>query len=356
MIVNILIYRSPLYSDYAKRGLAQIYFDDGNIDTSVNIVKELINISDENDKYAYEHTMAEMYLELNQYDSALHYAKQSFHHGNKSTKLISAKMIYEIYKSMAEASFDESYFMDNKVQPKGRDNSEIKIQIASLYNEYKSEATKTKRYLTAIFSIIIIFVAITMILIKTMYKTKKNHQKTLDMKNEIIKDNEWRLSLIEGKIKSSNEELRQKEKIIKNQETVIANIKNQIDNLNKASLEAYYNSDICIEIFRRMKELETLNLKSSELSALNGNELVLLLNSADTNLNNFIGRLSNKYPNLKKEDFYCICLILLNIDKSFLQYLLSKNQSSIWRRLDKIRKIMNIEMNESLIISLIKEI
>ncbi len=348
--------KNYVYSDYAKRGLAQIYFDDGDIDTSINIVKNLINVSDENEKYAYEHTMAGMYLELNQLDSALHYAKQSFLHGNKSTKLISAKMIYEIYKTMAESSFDESYFMDNKVQPKGRDNTEIKIQIASLYNEYKSEATKTKKYITAIFSIVIILVIITIIFISAMSKTKKNHQKTLDKKNEIIKDNEWKLSLIEGKIKSSNEELRQKEEIIKNQKSEIANIKSKIDNLNKASLEAYYNSDICIEIFKRIKELDTHNLKSSELSTLNGNELVLLLHSADTNLNNFIGRLSNKYPDLKKDDFYCICLLLLNIDKSFLQYLLGKNQSSIWRRLDKVCKIMNIEMNESLIISLIKEI
>ena len=46
-------------------------------------------------------------------------------------------MIYEIYKSMAESSFDESNFMDNKIQPKGRDNTDIKIQIASLYDEYE---------------------------------------------------------------------------------------------------------------------------------------------------------------------------------------------------------------------------
>ena len=348
--------KNYVYSDYAKRGLAQIYFDDGKIDTSINIVKNLIDVSDENDKYAYEHTMAGMYLELNQFDSALHYAKQSFLHGNKSTKLISAKMIYEIYKSMAESSFDESNFMDNKIQPKGRDNTDIKIQIASLYDEYNSDTNKVKRYVTAIFSIAIALVIITIAFIRIISKTKKNHQKTLDKKNEIIKDNEWKLSLIEGKIKSSNEVLRQKEEIIKNQKSEIDNIKSKIENLNKADLEAYYNSDICVEIFKRIKELDTHNLKSSELEALNGNELVLLLHSADTNLNNYISRLSTKYPDLKKDDFYCICLILLNIDKSLLQYFLNKNQSSVWRRLDKICKIMNIEMNESIIISLIKEI
>lgn len=347
--------KNYVYSDYAKRGLAQIYFDGGEVDSSVNIVKELIDISDEKDKYVYEHTMAEMYLKLNQHDSALYYAKQSFIHGNKSTKLVSAKMIYEIYKSLANSDMDESSFMDNKVHPKGRDNTDIKIQMASLYDEYKSDSTKVKRYITIIVSILIFLVVLTISFLRIINTTKKIHKETLDKKDEIIKDNEWKLSLIEGKIKSSNEELRHKEEIIKSQETEIANIKSKIDSQNKADLEAYYNSDICVEIFKRIKELETRNLKASELIPLNGNELILLLRSADSNLNNFITRLSNKYPELKKDDFYCICLIILNIDKSFIQYFLNKNQSSIWRRFDKIRKIMDIGMNESLLISFIKE-
>jgi hypothetical protein len=347
--------KNYVYSDYAKRGLAQIYFDGGEVDSSVNIVKELIDISDEKDKYVYEHTMAEMYLKLNQHDSALYYAKQSFIHGNKSTKLVSAKMIYEIYKSLANSDMDESSFMDNKVHPKGRDNTDIKIQMASLYDEYKSDSTKVKRYITIIVSILIFLVVLTISFLRIINITKKIHKETLDKKDEIIKDNEWKLSLIEGKIKSSNEELRYKEEIIKSQETEIANIKSKIDSQNKADLEAYYNSDICVEIFKRIKELETRNLKASELIPLNGNELILLLRSADSNLNNFITRLSNKYPVLKKDDFYCICLIILNIDKSFIQYFLNKNQSSIWRRFDKIRKIMDIGMNESLLISFIKE-
>lgn len=347
--------KNYVYSDYAKRGLAQIYFDGGEVDSSVNIVKELIDISDEKDKYVYEHTMAEMYLKLNQHDSALYYAKQSFIHGNKSTKLVSAKMIYEIYKSLANSDMDESSFMDNKVHPKGRDNTDIKIQMASLYDEYKSDSTKVKRYITIIVSILIFLVVLTISFLRIINITKKIHKETLDKKDEIIKDNEWKLSLIEGKIKSSNEELRHKEEIIKSQETEIANIKSKIDSQNKADLEAYYNSDICVEIFKRIKELETRNLKASELIPLNGNELILLLRSADSNLNNFITRLSNKYPELKKDDFYCISLIILNIDKSFIQYFLNKNQSSIWRRFDKIRKIMDIGMNESLLISFIKE-
>lgn len=334
--------KNHVYSDYAKRGLAQIYFKDGETDTSINIIKDMINMSDNDDKYAYEYTMAEMYLELNNYDSALYYAKASFKHGNKSTKLISANMIYEIYKSLAEADMDESDFMNNKKHPANRDNTDIKIQIASLYDEYQSDTSKNARYLTAIFSIIIVLVIIIFTFLRTIKVTKRSHQETLDKKDEIIKNNELQIS--------------QKEEIIKKQEDEIADIRSRINNDNAADLEKYYNSDICIEITKRIQALNAKNLKASELEPLSKNELILLLQSANIHLNNYTNRISAKYAELKKDDLYCICLLLLNVDKSFLQYFLDKNQSSIWRRLDKIRKIMNIDINESFTISFIKEI
>lgn len=334
--------KNHVYSDYAKRGLAQIYFKDGETDTSINIIKEMISMSDNDDKYAYEYTMAEMYLDLNNYDSALYYAKASFMHGNKSTKLISANMIYEIYKSLAEADMDESDFMNNKKHPESRDNTDIKIQIASLYDAYKSETSRNARYLVVIVSIIVVLFVITFTFLRIIKKTNEFHLESIEKKDVIIKNNELLISL--------------KEEIIKKQEDEIADIKNQINNENTSDLEKYYNSDICIEITKRVQELNTKNLKASELTPLSRNELILLLQSANIHLNNYINRVSTKYPELKKDDFYCICLLLLNVDKSYLQYFLDKNQSSIWRRLDKIRKIMNINMNESFTISFIKEI
>lgn len=334
--------KNHVYSDYAKRGLAQIYFKDGETDTSINIIKEMISMSDNDDKYAYEYTMAEMYLDLNNYDSALYYAKASFMHGNKSTKLISANMIYEIYKSLAEADMDESDFMNNKKHPESRDNTDIKIQIASLYDAYKSETSRNARYLVVIVSIIVVLFVITFTFLRIIKKTNEFHQESIEKKDVIIKNNELLISL--------------KEEIIKKREDEIADIKNQINNENTSDLEKYYNSDICIEITKRVQELNTKNLKASELTPLSRNELILLLQSANIHLNNYINRVSTKYPELKKDDFYCICLLLLNVDKSYLQYFLDKNQSSIWRRLDKIRKIMNINMNESFTISFIKEI
>ena len=63
---------------------------------------------------------------------------------------------------------------------------------------------------------------------------------------------------------------------------------------------------------------------------------------------NITNRLKDKYPNLKKDDFYYICLLLLNIEKNKFQYLFGKNRKTIWERLNKIKNIMNISDNDDL--------
>ena len=77
--------------------------------------------------------------------------------------------------------------------------------------------------------------------------------------------------------------------------------------------EAYRNSEICQKI---------LNRKPTDFTALSDSELALLLESADKHLGNLTKTLTDKYPKLRKDDFYCICLLLLNVEKNKFQYLL----------------------------------
>ena len=105
--------------------------------------------------------------------------------------------------------------------------------------------------------------------------------------------------------------------------------------------EAYHNSEICQKI---------LNRKPTDFTALSEGELALLLESADKNLGNLTKTLNDKYPKLRKDDFYCICLILLNVEKNKFQYLLGRNRKTIWERLNKIKTIMNIGDNDDLYI------
>ena len=106
-------------------------------------------------------------------------------------------------------------------------------------------------------------------------------------------------------------------------------------------LEAYHNSEICQKI---------LNIKPTDFTALSDGELALFLESADTHLGNLTKTFNDKYPKLRKEDFYCICLLLLNVEKNKFQYLLGRNRKTIWERLNRIKSIMNIGDNDDMYI------
>ena len=105
--------------------------------------------------------------------------------------------------------------------------------------------------------------------------------------------------------------------------------------------EAYHNSEICQKI---------LNRKPTDFATLSDSELALLLESADKHLGNLTKTLTDKYPKLRKDDFYCICLLLLNVEKNKFQYLLGRNRKTIWERLNKIKNIMNIGDNDDMYI------
>ena len=126
---------------------------------------------------------------------------------------------------------------------------------------------------------------------------------------------------------------------IKRKDQKLLEIRNKTD-IN-IDFEAYHNSEICQKI---------LNRKPTDFTALSDSELALLLESADKHLGNLTKTFNDKYPKLRKEDFYCICLLLLNVEKNKFQYLLGRNRKTIWERLNKIKNIMNIGDNDDLYI------
>ena len=110
-------------------------------------------------------------------------------------------------------------------------------------------------------------------------------------------------------------------------------------------MEAYHNSEICRKILER---------KSTEYTLLKSEELVQLLDSANTNLGGLISNLNRDYPQLNKDELYCICLLLLNFNKTSLQYMLNRGRKTIWRRIDNICKVLEITTKNDMFMSLTK--
>ena len=167
--------------------------------------------------------------------------------------------------------------------------------------------------------------------------------------NNIIADIEFKHSIVDGRIKKMNVELRKKEDIIKSKEIELDEMKQKIERIENSSnipnIESYYKSDICRKI---------VNRKATDFSPLTNEDFTLLIQAADKHLNKITVRLKEKYPKINKDDMYYICLILLNVDPYKLQYLLDRNPKTVWYRLNKIKSKMDLETGDDIMVFLMK--
>jgi hypothetical protein len=225
--------------------------------------------------------------------------------------------------------------------------------IFKLYDDYaeKRDAKladlrkhKEKRKRMSIILIVVVVSASVLFFIFRKNKMKFNKQN--EYFNNIIADNKFKHSLVDGKIKKMNVELRKKEEIIKAKDLELDEIKQRMERMENApNIESYYKSDICQKI---------LNRKVTDFSALTNEDFALLMQAADKHLNNITVRIKEKYPKINKDDLYYICLILLNIEESNLQYLLDKNRKTVWSRLCKIKIKFGLENGDNILIFIMK--
>ena len=177
-------------------------------------------------------------------------------------------------------------------------------------------------------------------------RNRIKYNKQSEHLNSIIADSEFKHSLVDGKIKKMNVELRKKEEIIKAKELELDEMKQRMVRMEiTPDIEAYYKSDICHKI---------INRKANDFSALSNEDFALLIQAADKHLNNITTRLKEKYPKINKDDMYYICLILLNVDPYKLQYLLDRNPKTVWYRLNKIKSKMDLETGDDIMVFLMK--
>lgn len=307
-----------------EKNIAQILYEKGEKDSAYNIIMDNLNkIECFSPAYSYYSILGDFYYYDNKYDSAIYYLEHSFESQFFYTKLNAARRLSAIYDSLYD--YESKTYYDNIISKFSIDNinrNADNAKIQNVYDKYKerkneTEASKNRKELYVIISVLWVFGFIVIMFIRYRYKrTHKELVDTLDSKERAISDYKVKLKRKEQKLS----EIKMKAEI-------------NID------FEAYHNSAICQKI---------LNRKPTDFTALSESELALLIEAADKNLGNLTNRLKDKYPNLKKDDFYYICLLLLNIEKNKFQYLFGRNRKTIWERLNKIKNIMNISDNDDL--------
>ena len=262
--------------------------------------------------------------------------------------------IYEYENNQDSVNFCRKYYgasIESKI--KRDDNKDDLTKIYEIYAEKRDakinelrELKKTKKKI----SLILIAIVISMSVLYFIFRrNSKKLNKQSEHYNNIIADIEFKHSIVDGRIKKMNVELRKKEDIIKSKEIELDEMKQKIERIenspNIPNIESYYKSDICRKI---------VNRKATDFSALTNEDFALLIQAADKHLNNITTRLKEKYPKINKEDLYYICLILLNTDENKLQYLINKNRKTIWYRLSKIKNMFELENNDDILIYIIE--
>ena len=315
---------NPINNLDVEKNIAQILFKKGEKDSAYILLKNnLDKIEDYAVKYSYYTLLGEFYYHDNKYDSAIYYLKEGLESHYFYTKLNATMRLSAIYDSLND--YEKKAYYDNIISQlfiKNINKNLDKTKLQDIYDKYKNhknekEILKNRKRIYVITSMSLVLAFIIIMLIRHKYEhTHKELINTLDSKERAISDYKVKLKRKEQKLS----EIKMKAEI-------------NID------LEAYHNSAICQKI---------LNRRPTDFTALSESELALLLEAADKNLGNITNRLKDKYPNLKKDDFYYICLLLLNIEKNKFQYLFGKNRKTIWERLNKIKNIMNISDNDDL--------
>ena len=165
-----------------------------------------------------------------------------------------------------------------------------------------------------------------------------------------LKDLRFKNSLTEGRIKSQNAELKKKEELIRKYTTEISNLKyrSERNHVDISNLNNYLQSDICSKILNEIKDISEKKLKSNMLSPLSKAEFVLLLNSANHHLNHLINDMAKKYPKLKKEDLYYLCLVIIGLNNHQISSLYGVTYHASNKRKHKICVILGLDSKENL--------
>ena len=361
---------NPINRIDIEKNIAQILFYKGKKDSAYALIrKNIVDIYDINMKYSYYGILGEFYLKDKVYDTAIYYYEKSSKSPVYYTKLSSYVELSVLYDIVGD--YDKKSYYNHVVSKilQQRTNEELdKSKLQSMYHEYQErkyskeklfEKNRNRRNLTL--CIIISLLGVSVLIVFIIYRYSIKHHKLtneIETKNDIIVDLKFKHSLIDGKIKSKNNELNNKNKLINDYQREISELRSKllVHNSEPVSLQCYYNSDVCLKILNHISELRSRNKDSSLLEPLSNEEFALLLKAADIYLGNLINDISDKYLQLKNEDLYYLCLVILNLNDRQISSLFGVTYTAITKRRNKICRILGLDTRDKLQKSLLQYI
>ena len=332
---------SLMYRDIESH-LAYMEFEvSGNTSLSIHRLQKLIVQAESEKEYLSRCLMiGELYYQEKAVDSAKYYLNRIFDSTNiMSIKILSAQHLQEICLLLGDTIASDKYtiFLSQQANP-GDNQAYIHSQLTKLCHGFVQNQ-KERVYLLQrkkimnwgkIVFLVLITTAVFFIVISLF---RKNQLEAERYTNKIQKN------AIIGKLRQSNEKIRELEEQIEQQHRS-APLKNE------AFASCFLEEPICRFILQQVKEgnfKSQMNCAIYKEYALNKEQLLALRKATDHHFNLFTSRLSKAYPEISDRDLDYCCLYLLGLSDADLSALTQRAYNTINERNNKLKRIISSE-------------
>lgn len=320
---------------------AFLYYQMGKgVEPSVNDLRRMaIQTTDETEKLNRYLTIGCIYSEEVQFDSALVYLTPVFEDMEDAARQkIAARYLYEIFQNQGDtlkAAQFSMYIAGNTVS-EGESNAQVS-QLNELFQQHlqweqeRADAerqgkvrVRRNRMIVAT-GILAVLAALTAWLL---------HRRKMKAEREAHRLEKASMS---GRLKKSNQEVRELKDQIKRQEEV---------NAKPQQAESFTDEPICRLILERVHEGQfkaQMDCKLYKDAALSKEQVTALRDAADRHFNLFTVRLAKAYPNLTKNDLDYCCLYLLGLSDADISALMQRAYTTVNDRGRKMKAIFGAE-------------
>lgn len=345
---------------------AFLYYQMGKgVEPSVNDLRRMaIQTTDEKEKLNRYLTIGCIYSEEVQFDSALVYLTPVFEDMEDAARQkIAARYLYEIFQNQGDtvkAAQFSMYIAGNTVS-EGESNAQVS-QLNELFQQHlqwEQERADAERQgkirvqrnrMIVATGILAVLAALTAWLLhrRKMKEQREEANQQIEVEREAHRLESQKLEAereahrlekasMSGRLKKSNQEVRELKDQIKRQEEV---------NAKPQQAESFADEPICRLIMERVHEGQfkaQMDCKLYKDAALSKEQVMALRDAADRHFNLFTVRLAKAYPNLTKNDLDYCCLYLLGLSDADISALMQRAYTTVNDRGRKMKAIFGAE-------------
>ncbi len=314
---------------------------------SLQRLKQMAILADDNNEKLTRYlVIGYIYFEEREYDSAQLYLKSVFENMDDAiSQMQAAEYLRILYDSLDEKKQSDFYIHFLAMHKPMEPETDAKISnLSELFKNYldekqnqqaeKEKHEERKQTIKKTIGILVPILLFIVIIFSLLIRSR--HKKNLEAERQA---HNIEKNAISGRLKKSNQELRELKGQIKQQEN---------NTVQKTELQAanFTDEPVCRLILERVKEgrfKSKVDYVYYKDYALDKEQIRSLCIAVDSHFRQFTTRLKKTYPTLTKSDLEYCCLYLLGLTDADVAALMQRAYSTISERNSKLRKIFGDE-------------